>query len=190
MRIGILGGTFNPVHQGHLLLAEGALAKIPLDQVLWIPAAVSPHKPLEGNASAQDRYRMVELAIQNQPAFRISRIELDRPPPSYTIDTVRQLQADPAYRGAIWYFLIGSDAAQELSTWREIKLLMTLVQFVAIPRPGRLPAPLLPGVLSINVETLEISASEIRGRVKHGQSIEGLVPEAVRRYIEERGLYR
>ena len=190
MRIGILGGTFNPVHLGHLLLAEGALQESSLDQVLWVPAHVPPHKSVEGSASVEDRVRMVELAIQGHPCFQMSRIEVNRPPPSYTIDTVRQLQSKSEYAGADWFFLVGSDTAQELSTWKEIGELMKKVQFVAVPRPGR-PVPVLPqGVTSIPAATLQISASEIRRRLQQGKSVRYLMPDPVLRYIKEKGLYR
>ncbi len=133
---------------------------------------------------------MVELAIAGHPAFRLSRIELDRPPPSYTIETVRQLQASLTEKNATWYLLIGSDLAKELPTWREIEMLRRLVEFVVIPRPGAAPARHPPDLKQIQVETLDLSASEIRTRIREGRSIEGLVPEPVRRYIEEHRLYR
>ncbi len=190
MRIGILGGTFNPVHNGHLVLAEGACRHLSLDQILWIPANAPPHKPLEGNAGPEDRCRMVELAIAGHPAFRLSRIELDRPPPSYTIETVRQLQADSPDKKITWYFLIGADMAEKLSTWKEADALRRLVQFVLVPRPGVPSAGYPPDVKQIQVETPDLSASEIRRRVREGKPIQGLVPEPVGQYIQERHLYR
>ena len=190
MRVGLFGGTFNPVHQGHLLLAEGACTELSLEQVLWIPANAPPHKPLEGNATPEDRCRMVELAIAGHPAFRLSRIELDRPPPSYTIETVRQLQAKSPDKNTTWFFLIGSDRVEKLSTWREIDALRRLVQFVVIPRPVAAPAHYPADLKQVQVKTLDLCASEIRRQVREGESIEGLVPEPVGRYIQERRLYR
>ena len=191
MRIGLLGGTFNPVHRGHLLLAEGALKHLSLDELLWIPAHLPPHKEVEGKVSPEDRARMVELAIQGQPPFRLSRIELDRPPPSYTIDTVELLRRERPQPDNAWFFLIGSDTARELGTWREIERLKTRVQFIAVPRPGSAGTGSLPeGVREIPVQTLDISSSEIRRRIREGISVRDEVPEPVFRYIEEKGLYR
>ena len=191
MRIGLLGGTFNPVHNGHLLLAEGAKQVLKLDQVLWIPARQAPHKAeVKGFASPRDRAIMVELAIRDHPDFKLSRIELERPPPSYTIDTIRQLQAQVKGRSVHWYFLIGSDTARELPSWREFGQLVKKLKFMAIPRPGHTSGVLPEGVREIPVKTVDISSSEIRQRIREGQSIRSFVPEAVCRYIEERRLYR
>ena len=191
MRIGLLGGTFNPVHKGHLLLAEGAKRILKLDQVLWIPARQSPHKAkASALASPKDRAAMVELAIRDHPDFKLSRIELERPSPSYTIDTVRQLQAQVKGRSVIWFFLIGSDIARELPAWRQFDQLVKRVQFVAIPRPGY-TGPLRPeGVKEISVKTINISSSEIRQRIRQKRPIRSFVPAPVCRYIEEHGLYR
>lgn len=190
MRIGLLGGTFDPVHLGHLLLAEGAREALSLDHLLWIPAHVAPHKPAGPEASPEDRCRMVELAIQGHPHFRLSRLELDRPPPSYTIETVLRLQRDFPGSGNEWYFLLGAEAAAGLPSWRESQRLFVLVQFVAVPRPG-VPVSRLPEqVRPLPVQTLDISASEIRQHVREGRSIRYRVLEPVRRFIEEKGLYR
>lgn len=191
MRIGLLGGTFNPVHRGHLLLAEGAKQILKLDQVLWIPARQSPHKAKGSSlASPKDRTAMVELAVRDHPDFKLSRIELERPSPSFTIDTVRQLQAQVKNRSVQWVFLIGSDIAPELTGWRQFDQLVKLVEFVAIPRPGNRSGLLPKGVREIPVKTLNISSSEIRKRIREGRPIRPFVPEAVCRYIEEHGLYR
>ena len=191
MRIGLLGGTFNPVHRGHLLLAQGAQQHLGLHQVLWIPAHLPPHKPLEGNATPEDRARMVGLALQGQPGFRLSRVDLDRPPPSYTIETVLLLRRQFPERGNEWFFLIGSDTARELPAWREIAKLRKQVTFAAVPRPAD-PLAGYPeaGVIRLPVVTANISSSEIRQRVRQGRKICRLVPPGVARYIEERRLYR
>lgn len=191
MRIGLFGGTFNPVHRGHLLLAEGAARHLKLDEVWWIPAHLPPHKEVEGKVSAEDRARMVELAIQGNPAFRLCRADLDRPAPSYTVDTLRMLQRlrlDPRLE---WFFLVGSDTARQLPTWREIEELMKRVRFVTVARPGEAGLiPLPEGVQEIPVETVEISSSEVRERIRLGRPMEDWVPERVMDYIQKRGLYR
>ncbi|MCM8812000.1 MAG: nicotinate-nucleotide adenylyltransferase [Candidatus Omnitrophica bacterium] len=189
MRIGLLGGTFNPVHNGHLALAEGALTEIPLGRVVWIPAAANPLKPVEGKVSAEDRYRMIQLAIEGNPAFTVSRAEIDRPPPSYSVDTVQQLQAQTPGRHE-WFFLLGLDAAQGLGTWRQIDRLRQLVTFAAVPRPGSNAADPPAGLKILHVQTPDISSSEIRRKIQKGESVRGLVPESVRTYIESKGLYR
>ena len=191
MKIGLFGGTFNPVHRGHLLLAEGAMKQLGLDEVRWIPAHLPPHKSVEGKAGPEDRARMVELAIQGQPAFRLSRVELDRPAPSYTIDTVRLLQERDPGPGTEWFFLIGSDTARELPAWREIEELMKRVRFVAVPRPGKERAAGLPaGVQEIPVQTVPVSSSDVRRLIREGRPAGESVPEPVLRYIQEKGLYR
>lgn len=189
MRIGIFGGTFNPVHNGHLKLAEGALNELSLDRILWVPARIPPHKEVADRTSAEDRAQMVALAIQENPAFALSRVELEREAPSYTVDTVVQLKKlHPS--DTSWFFLVGSDAAQGLTHWRSWEELRGMIQFVVIPRPGHAAVSLQPGVKAIAVTTPRICASEIRQQVREGRPIEALVPGVVARYIEERGLYR
>lgn len=191
MRIGLLGGSFDPVHNGHLRLAEGAQTQLKLDQILWIPAHLPPHKKISQRVQPEERASMVELAIQGHPSFHLCRIELERAGPSYTIDTVRGLQAQSKDGNTEYFFLIGSDAAEGLMRWKQIHELLTLVRFAVVPRPGVLgPAKLTEGVIPLQVETLDISASQVRERIRKGQSIEGLVPDAVCRMIEERGWYR
>lgn len=191
MRIGLFGGTFNPVHEGHLRLAEGAARHLHLDEVVWIPARLPPHKEVEPEVSAEDRARMVELAIEGDPQFRLCRVELERPVPSYTIDTVRALQKERPDPDLHWFFLVGSDTARELPVWREIEELKKRVKFVAIPRPEHAgAAPLPKGVQEIPVETMSVSSSQVREAVRAGRSIEGWVPKRVMEYIQEKDLYR
>ena len=191
MRIGLLGGTFNPVHRGHLEMALGAQRHLRLHRVLWIPAHVPPHKRMEGNATAEDRARMVQLALQGHPRFELSRVDLDRPPPSYTVDTVRLLRKQYPERDNKWFFLVGSDTARELPSWREIAKLRKMVQFAAVSRPGDpLAATPLPGVTRLPLTTAPVSSSLIRQRVRQGLPVRPMVPEGVARTIEERGLYR
>ena len=189
MRIGLIGGSFDPVHTGNLLLAEGARETLRLDRVIWIPAAAPPHKSAGLSAPVEERVRMVELAIEGNPAFEVSRIELERSGPSYTIDTVRRLREIHPGADNRWFFLIGSDTAAELSTWRSIDELRKLVEFAAAPRPGSRGLA-TPWVTELDVRTLAVSASEIRARVQEGRSIRYLVPEPVRAAIERKGLYR
>jgi nicotinate-nucleotide adenylyltransferase len=190
MRVGLFGGTFNPVHRGHLLLAEGAQRLLGLDRVLWMVSGTPPHKVPDPLAAAEHRYEMVRLAIGGQARFEPSRVEMDQPGPSYTIDTVRRLKAGHPGPEAEWFLLVGSDSAGELPGWKSFESLKAAVQIVVIPRPD-LPGVRLPaGVRTIAVTTLPVSSSQIRQRIREGLPIEGLVPEAVARYIETHRLYR
>ncbi|MBI1953002.1 MAG: nicotinate (nicotinamide) nucleotide adenylyltransferase [Candidatus Omnitrophica bacterium] len=190
MKIGLFGGTFNPVHRGHLLLAEGAQRALGLDRLLWVVSGIPPHKVPDPLIAPEHRYEMVRLAVAGQARFEPSRIEMDQPGPSYTIDTVRRLQAGPPGRAAEWFLLVGSDSAGELPTWKSFESLKAMVQIVVIPRPDLPGAQAPAGVRTIAVTTLPISSSQIRQRVREGLPIEELVPEAVARYIAARGLYR
>lgn len=188
--IGIFGGTFDPIHCGHLILARDAVEQLGLSQIIFIPAAVSPHKVDRGpRASAADRLAMVEAAIAGEPAFAADACELHRQGPSYAIDTVEALGARlPA--GTRPVFLIGADNVAELSTWHRIAELRERVQFVVFQR--RLPASGAPAECPYPVldRAIDISATDIRMRVASGRSIRYLVPDAVAEMIEARQLYR
>lgn len=199
-RIGLLGGSFNPVHLGHLIVAQDAWEQFGLDQVWLVPCAAPPHKPLEGLAEARHRVAMLELAVAGDPRLAVSRIEVERGGISYSVDTVRALRA--MHPGTDFFFVVGSDTLLELSTWREIASLLELCTVVALERPGfersrlrpemlRLPEP-WPARLLERVargHAVEISSSDIRRRVAQGRSIQFLVPAAVAGYIFEQKLY-
>ena len=201
-RIGLFGGSFNPVHLAHLLLAEQACEALALDCVIFVPAKLPPHKPSAGLAVARDRLKMVRLAVAGNPRLATSDIELRREGRSYTVDTVEAMQRRFG-RNAQLYFLIGADTVAELPTWRDIGRLVTLCTFVPLSRPGaKLPsllalAPALGraearGILSriIRMPLLDISASDVRRRVAEGRSIRYLVPPAVEEYIRSKRLYQ
>ncbi len=198
MRVGILGGTFDPIHIGHLVAAEAVRYSLELDQVIFIPAGRSPLKPAPA-APASQRLAMVELAIRSNPYFRVSTLELERPGPSYTVDTLRQLRADlgPAVE---LYFIAGQDAVADLARWHQPRELLSLCRLVAVTRPSytsfdprRLEAA-IPGVseslVLVEMPLIGVSASDLRRRVREGRPIKYLVPEAVEEYIYRHGLYK
>ncbi|MBM3252917.1 MAG: nicotinate-nucleotide adenylyltransferase [Candidatus Omnitrophica bacterium] len=189
MRIGVLGGTFNPIHIGHLILAEEAFSKLSLDKVIFVPAFIPPHKIEEELVSADHRYRMIEIAIKDNPNFEISNIELRRSGRSYSVDTLRQFKKLYGKFTKL-FFITGSDSLGELFSWKDINDIFKLSQFVVANRPGY-PFKELPKEAELVLITpIEVSSSQIRKRIREGLSIRYLVPDAVRNYINKKGLYR
>jgi nicotinate-nucleotide adenylyltransferase len=183
-KIGILGGTFDPIHNGHLILARDAFEQLSLDSLIFIPAAISPHKLQEQPAAPEIRVEMLRAAIEGEPQFCLDALELERPAPSYTIDTIEALKArEPE---AEFIFLIGEDNVAQLSSWHRFADLSKLVQFAVLDRSGLKTTHPYPTIR----RHLDISASDIRNRVARGQSIRYLVPPAVEKIIRERQLYR
>jgi nicotinate-nucleotide adenylyltransferase len=190
-RLGILGGTFNPIHIAHLVVAEQVAETCRLNKVLFVPACIPPHKDSPDIAPAADRYRMAVLATESNPRFEVSSIELDRTGRSFTKDTLQQLLE--IYTDAELFYIIGSDAVVELSTWREPELVLKLARFLVVTRPGhdltQLEDRFRESVEVVPVSGLKISSTEIRERVREGRSIKYLVPEKVEQYIRQRELY-
>lgn len=194
LRVGLLGGTFDPIHNAHLFMGELAADELALTQVIFMPAGVPPHKIGETVTPAAHRLAMVRLAIQDSARFKASDLEISQESPSYTIETVRTLLAE-LDRGTALYLVIGSDSLLELRTWRDHDELMSLVRLAVYPRPGFPPPEDLPWrervkLLPADGLGFDLSSSEIRERVRAGRSIRYLVPRAVERYIEDNGLYR
>ena len=189
MKIGILGGTFDPIHNGHLALAKGALSELGLDQVLFMPSGAPPHKAMRPVAAAQDRFQMVKLALEGKTLFQVSRMEIDRPGPAYTIDTLRLLRAQFG-RHAEFVFLVGTDCLAGLGTWYCFGELVKLCRFTVISRPGfptqRAPA----GVHFIQFPTPELSSSELRLGISRGEDVRSRIPQRALDYILKRGLYK
>lgn len=184
MKIGIYGGSFDPIHFGHLILARDAMESLGLDRVLFVPAAVSPHKLDTPPASAGLRGEMVRAAIGGEEGFVFEGCEIQRDGVSFAIDTVRDLRRRLA--GAEWYYFIGDDNLAELHTWREIDELRELVSFVVFSRlESELDAP-----FPVIRRVIDISSTEVRNRVAGGRSIRYLVPEVVRELIYTHRLYR
>jgi len=197
-RIGIMGGTFDPVHIGHLVTAEEALVQFNLDKVIFMPTGRPVRKTHGHVSSAEDRYLMTVIATASNPDFEVSRLEIDRPGDTYTVDTIVQLREFYGPRAEL-FFISGADAVREILTWKNADRFADLCTFIAATRPGydadlgvgRLGGGMpLPAVESMAVPALAISSSDIRERVAAGRPILYLLPEAVAAYIEKNGLYR
>ncbi|OAN16163.1 nicotinate-nucleotide adenylyltransferase [Exiguobacterium undae] len=187
MKIGLMGGTFDPPHIGHLLIAEQAKEQLQLDAVWFLPAKLPPHKQSTGT-SADKRLQLVEAAIQCNEAFSVSDIEFERETKSYTYDTIRELK--DRYPEHDFFFLIGADSLVSLGTWYRADDLYQEVRFGAVARPGsRYLIPEGAQVTAVDMPLLEVSSTDIRQRVARGRSIRYLVPEPVRQLIKEWKLY-
>ena len=183
-KIGIYGGTFDPIHHAHLILAREALEVLRLDKIIFVPAALAPHRLNQPAAPALVRFEMVRAAIAGEHGFALSSCELDRATPSYSIDTVRQLQADDS--SAEFYFLLGEDNVAELHAWREIDILKQMVNFVVLDRAGLETKHSFKTIR----RHVDISATDIRKRVATERSIRYLVPAAVEEIIHREKLYQ
>lgn len=186
--VGLFGGSFDPVHHGHLLVAQAAAEVLGLDEIRFVPAREQPFKAGAHVATASDRATMVERAIAGSPGMRLERLELDRAGPSYTVDTLRALRGREP--GASFVLLVGSDAAMGVPRWHEAPELSRLARVVAFGRAGITSEKLPPGIEFITVPAVEISSTVVRERVRRGQSIRYWVPDAVAEFIASRGLYR
>lgn len=191
-KIGILGGTFDPVHMGHLVLAEQVREKLKLDKVIFIPCFSPPHKTRRKLSPAKDRFRMAALAVEGNASFSISDIELKREGLSYTVDTLRELRR--RHSESAIYFLTGSDVLDEIHTWRDPEEIYKLARVVIATRPGfdsfDPENPFAKRSIVLPITGIDVSASGIREKVKKGRSIRYLVPPKVEEYIRKRKLYR
>lgn len=193
-RIGVMGGTFDPIHLGHLMIAEAVWNEYRLDKILFIPSANPPHKS-NVLTSAKHRFNMALLATCSNPHFEVSSIEMERQGPSYTIDTIKELKQIYGDKAEL-YFIIGADSIKELPTWHNIDELLTLCHFVATRRPGYEPDLKLveedykdADIRVLETPELEISSTDIRRRIKKGYSIQYITTEQVQQYIRKEGLY-
>jgi nicotinate-nucleotide adenylyltransferase len=195
IRLGLLGGTFDPPHYGHLIAAQEVAWRLELDRVLFLPARQNPLKRGETSSAAEDRCEMVSLAIGDAPSFELSRLDLERPPPSYSADLLRAL-ASPDRE---LFFVVGADIVAELPRWREPEEILRLARLVVVNRPGAADPdldsflesfPAASGrVDCVRIPGVDVSSTEIRQRVRTGAPIRYLTPPAVERYIVEQGLY-
>jgi nicotinate-nucleotide adenylyltransferase len=200
-RVGVMGGTFDPVHYGHLVTAEEARVQFDLPQVLFVPNRYPPHKALDGVTDPEHRYRMTVVATATNPYFAVSRMEIDRPGPSYSIDTIRALRE--THSAAELFYITGADAILQIvrGAWDRSAELLTLCQFIAASRPGfpidvhdlrryNVTGRELDNLHVMEIPTLAISSTDIRNRVATGRPIRYLLPDAVEAYIMKHELYR
>ncbi len=197
MKIGVLGGTFDPLHNGHLLIARETMKQLGLDEIIFVPAGRPWLKENTPITPAEHRVAMVRLAIKGEPTFKLSTVEIERPGPSYTVDTIAAMKK--RYTGDDICFIMGWDSLSQLPRWREPDRLITLCRLVAVARPGY-PRPdlaalekAIPGlsrsVVLFDEPQVDIDATGIRERVARGEPVSDLVPGAVERYIKEHKLY-
>ncbi len=197
MRLGLMGGTFDPIHWGHLILAEQAREQFELEKVLFVTAAQPPHKLGEQVTDARHRLEMTRLAVEGNEYFECSTMEIDRPGPSYTIDTIRQL-LEVYGPGTEVFLLLGTDEGRDLMKWREPYEIRKLARIVVANRPGvadsevfdALPEDIAKGIVPLAMPGVDISSTDLRERVRQGRSIRYLVPGQVEDYIRQEGLYR
>lgn len=183
-----MGGTFNPVHIGHLILAEEALSKLILDKLLFVPTFLAPHKNVEAGARPQDRLKMIELAIADNPRFGVSTFEIDSKKKSYSIDTLKEMRGKYGSDAQL-YFITGSDLLKDLFSWKDINDIFKISKFIVAPRPGYPVKDVPEEVETVVITPIEVSSEDIRKRLKEGKSIRYLVPDKVREYIAKRKLY-
>ncbi len=187
-RLGVFGGTFDPVHHAHLIVAAEAFEALDLDQLLFVPAADPPHKRGSVVASADQRLRMLSAAIRDDPRFRVDDLELRRTGPSFTVDTLRELS--DREEGAELFFLLGVDQYREFDRWREPDEIVRLARLAILARGGETARPAEPfGGTMIPVSRIDVSATEIRQRASEGKSVRFYVAEAVREIIERERVY-
>ncbi len=197
-RVGVFGGTFDPIHHGHLVAAEEVWHELKLDRVLFVPAGTPPHKRNQPVTPVHHRLAMVELAIASNPHFALSRVDVDRPGPSYTVDTVALLREELGPEAEI-FFVMGMDSLAEIATWHQAQRLVELCRLAVVDRPwyqvdmAALEAA-IPGIVDrvilVHIPGLAISSTDIQQRVHSGRSIKYLVPAAVEEYIHAHGLYK
>jgi nicotinate-nucleotide adenylyltransferase len=191
-KFGVLGGTFDPIHMGHLVLAEQVREKFQLDRVIFIPCASPPHKTEQELSPAQDRFEMTKLALQGNSYFLVSDIELKREGLSYTVETLRELKG--LYKDKEIYFLTGSDVLNEITTWKNPEEIYKLAKLVIGIRPGfdkfDPENHFAKKSIIVNITGVDISSTQIREKVRKGESIKYLVPPKVEEYIKKRNLYK
>lgn len=193
MRTGLFGGTFDPIHIGHLIIAETLWSDFPLDRILFIPANIPPHKKNQSITTAQIRFKMIQLAVKDIPYMDVLDIELKNRGISYSIETIRSIKNSEDYCVDDLFMIIGGDSLSEFDTWKDPDKLLQEVQIIVISRPGfqytETASVYKKSIITVDAPLIGISSSEIRNRVRLGNSIRYWVPDQVASYIQEKGLY-
>ncbi|MGI6606778.1 MAG: nicotinate-nucleotide adenylyltransferase [Peptococcia bacterium] len=200
-RIGLMGGTFDPIHQGHLVTAEAARSEFSLEKVIFVPSGNPPHKMASTVTNKEQRYLMTVLATAANPYFEVSRVEIERPGQSYAIDTVRYFKSRMDNESEL-FFITGADAIFEIVTWKDVEGLFDRCTFIAATRPGfnldalreklikRLSLQCLEKIIPLEVPAMAISSTDIRERIRNNRTVKYLLPEEVENYIYKNKLYR
>lgn len=189
MRIGILGGTFNPIHIGHLILAEEAVLKLNLDKLIFVPTYIPPHKSVDTAITPEDRLEMVKLAIEGNGRFKVSDFEINSKKKSYSVDTLKEFRNSYG-EDAQLFFITGSDLLKDLFSWKDVKDIFKMSKFIVANRPGYPVKDVPEEVETVVITPIEVSSEDIRKRMKSGRSIRYLVPDKVRDYIMAHNLYK
>jgi nicotinate-nucleotide adenylyltransferase len=200
LKYGIMGGTFDPIHIGHLVIAEEVRSRFKLDKVIFVPAGNPPHKDLGAVTDANHRYIMTLLATMTNPNFEVSSIEIDREGITYTIDTIIAFKEKFTDNVSL-YFITGADAIMELDTWKDTEKLLSLCEFIAVSRPGfksskmekvirELEKKYSSVIHMLEVPALKVSSTDIRNRIREGRPVKYLLPESVEYYIQKNRLYK
>ncbi|HKN97440.1 MAG TPA: nicotinate-nucleotide adenylyltransferase [Pseudonocardiaceae bacterium] len=190
-RIGVMGGTFDPVHHGHLVAASEVASRFALDEVVFVPTGQPWQKSEREVSPAEDRYLMTVIATASNPRFTVSRVDIERKGPTYTIDTLTEIH--DVYPDAELFFITGADALEQILSWHEVERLFEYAHFIGVTRPGyQLNGEHLPrgAVTLVEVPAMAISSTNCRARVAAGEPVWYLVPDGVVQYISKRGLYR
>lgn len=188
VRVGVMGGTFDPIHNGHLVAASEVAAALKLDEVVFVPTGEPWQKKTV--SSREHRYLMTVVATASNPSFKVSRVDVDRPGSTFTVDTLRDLARE--HENADLFFISGADAIAQILMWKNVEDVWSLAHFVAVSRPGhqmKLPAAPTGAISELEVPALSISSTDVRARVKNGKPIWYLVPDGVVQYISKHGLY-
>lgn len=188
IRVGVMGGTFDPIHNGHLVAASEVAAALDLDRVVFVPTGEPWQKKTV--SSREHRYLMTVVATASNPRFKVSRVDVDRPGPTFTVDTLRDLALE--HENADLFFISGADAIAQILMWKNVEDVWSLAHFVAVSRPGhqlKLPAAPTGAISELEVPALSISSTDVRARVENGKPIWYLVPDGVVQYISKHGLY-
>ncbi len=194
MKIGLFGGTFDPIHTGHLIIAETIRSDFGLDRVVFVPTSIPPHKPEGPEADSESRYRMVQLAVNGHDGFTVSDCEIRRGGASYTLDTLKEFHQSEPGQGNVFYLIVGMDSLIDMKHWKKPEAIFELATILVASRSGfdssQVESWIKVKTVMVQTPLVDISSSEIRKRIRSGRSVRFWIPESVEKYIRQEGLYR